>query len=296
MIENRNGFYAGLLAATEVGLGSALHAARIPLRGQFLSLNQIFILLRASLEESSSRFSPAMISNAAAVLKSLSPAGNKLTPMIAIAMQGWLFTLGILLFGHTFLGRFVGGALASLWAFIQPILLYGMIFGLNTLSSSFKEIFSFFPASESILLYCIGSLALLKIGLVIVLMQVPASWMDKYLRKINSTSKIKASNPALSPIKGALKQICKPLFLGSIVLSASFLYFAEKSAASLIWHLMRPLAVGFLLFYFLRLIPIQRLISSLENKSLFGQTLSAALNRIRTHSKISTLSPTDKTP
>jgi len=295
MIKNRNGFYAGLLAATEVGLGSALHAARIPLRGQFLSLNQIFILQRASLEESSSRFSPAIISNAAAVLKSLSPVGNKLTPMIAIAMQGWLFTVGTFLFGHTFLGRFVGGVLASLWAFLQPILLYGMIFGVKTLSASLREIFYFFPVSESLLLYCIGGLAILKISLVAVLMQIPASWTEKYLKKIDASKKIE-SDLTSSPLKGALKQIYKPMFLGSVLLSASFLYFAEGSAASLIWHLMRPLAVGFLFFYFLRWIPIQRLIPFLENKSLFGQTLSAALNKVRNHSKISTLSPTDKTP
>lgn len=301
---NLVGAYAGLLAITEVGLGSVLHAARVPLRGQFLSLNQIFLLMRASKEggKNASRFSPAAISNAAAVLKSLSPAGNKLTPMLAIGMQGWLFTLGILFFGHSILGRLVGGILASYWAFAQPILLYGLIFGTGILTGSFKELSHLFPASERILLYCVGGLVFIKTLLVLAMaVKLPSSWVDKYFLKMARFTFSESKSPssaALSAWKGALKQIFKPLFLFSIGLTALLLFFAEGSYASLIWHLLRPLACGFLLFYGLRWIPLEKIIPRLTKNSsgLFGQALAIALNRIRNYSNISSASPIDKTP
>ncbi len=297
--EDRNhlvGTYAGLLALAEVGLGSALHAARIPLRGQFLSLNQIFILMKASLD-GKKEASPAVISNIAAVLKSLSPAGNKLTPMLAIAMQGWLFSLGTLLFGHTFLGRLVGGILASFWAFAQPILLYGVIFGAGTLTVSFKEFARIFPFSGGALLYCICALAAAKALMVAAMAFLPFSWFDRWVSKISRWAAPKNRSIASSPIKGALRQMGKPLFLGSVVLTASLLYFAEKSSASLIWHLLRPLAIGFILFYSMRVFPIEKMIGRMKSSSAFGQALTIALNRLNgTHSNTSTESPADKKP
>jgi hypothetical protein len=70
---------AALLSIVEIGLGSFLHAFSIPFAGHFLSLNQGFILTRAAIETNDRR-SPGIISAVAALLKSLSPAGKKLTP------------------------------------------------------------------------------------------------------------------------------------------------------------------------------------------------------------------------
>ncbi len=290
------GTYAGLLAITEVGLGSALHAARVPFRGQFLSLNQIFLMMCASKEDgkTASRFSPAVLSNAAAVLKSLSPAGNKLTPMLAIAMQGWLFSCGTLLFGHTFLGRIVGGILASVWAFLQPLLLYGAIFGPEALLGSFQEFGKIFPFSEQAILGCMCGLAAFKVLIVVGLCFSPSSWASRWVAKLSRYAAQKPSS-SRSPFKGALKQICSPLFLASIGVTAVLLYFANGSSASLIWHLLRPLAIGFLLFYAIRVFPIEKFLKH-SNTGSFGQTLAIAMQRLKNYSMTSTESPTDKKP
>src|SRR5262245_14165135 len=104
------GYYAAILAVTEVGLGAFLHALQIPFFvGYTLSLNQIFLLNRASFEAGSgaSRLMPASLSCIGALLKALAPFGKKLMPMVAISMQGLLYTLAIVVFGHSRLGRVV---------------------------------------------------------------------------------------------------------------------------------------------------------------------------------------------
>jgi hypothetical protein len=116
------------LALTEIGLGSLLHNFKIPFSGHFLSLNQVFILSRATIE-SKNRSAGAEISGVVAILKTLSPMGKKLTPMLAISMQGVLFSLGTLVFGVNFIGVIVGAILSSLWAFIQPLLLLYLFYG-----------------------------------------------------------------------------------------------------------------------------------------------------------------------
>src|SRR6185295_7221686 len=86
--------YATLLSLTEVGLGSVLHAMHIPFTGQLLSLNQIAVLSHAT-KMHPEKSAPLTISVVAALLKSLSPIGKRLTPMLALTMQGLLFTFGI---------------------------------------------------------------------------------------------------------------------------------------------------------------------------------------------------------
>lgn len=105
------GIHATALSLSEVGLGSIMHALHIPFTGTLLSLNQIFLLTRSLSQVSlkSRTFSPFSISASAALIKCLTPIGKKLTPMLAICMQGMLYNLGILCFGNTLLGRLIGG-------------------------------------------------------------------------------------------------------------------------------------------------------------------------------------------
>ncbi|MFP5459829.1 MAG: hypothetical protein ACLGG7_13920, partial [Bacteriovoracia bacterium] len=101
---------AATLSLIEVGLGSLLHGLKLPFSGHVLSLNQSFILTRATLT-SGERRDAAVISTTAAILKSLSPAGKKLTPMLAIAVQGQLYYLGLLVAGTGVIGQLLGSLL-----------------------------------------------------------------------------------------------------------------------------------------------------------------------------------------
>lgn len=289
---NLIGAYAGLLAMTEIGLGGILHASRIPLRGQLLSLNQIFLLMRASSDDPyTSRLSPAAISSIAAVLKSLGPIGNKLTPMLAIATQGVLFTFGIVLFGHNFFGRLVGGILSSFWAFLQPILLYGLLLGPSgerALKTGIKELTRVLPLTEEMLLYTVIGIVMIKVVIVILMSafvkKLPQSWIASYSKKISGfmpTQEPKKQTKK-EALRGAYKQLCKPFFLLSVALTALILFLAERNYSVLIRHLLQPLALGFVVFFGMRLLPLDKIASRLEKQSSpFSQALRLALEKVR---------------
>jgi hypothetical protein len=63
-------------------------------------------------------------------LKALSPAGNRLRPMLAIGMQGALYGTSVQVLGWNFFGIALGGALVGAWAALQGFLLqYAMLGG-----------------------------------------------------------------------------------------------------------------------------------------------------------------------
>ena len=111
-----------LFASVEVGLGSLLHALHVPLRGQFLSLNQVFLLSLATRDDRSP-WSAVKISAYAGVMKAGFGQGQRLGPMVAITVQGLLFGLG----NAVLRALHLGAILASLWTFIQPYLVLSFL-------------------------------------------------------------------------------------------------------------------------------------------------------------------------
>jgi hypothetical protein len=270
---------AALLSATEVGLGSLLHGFRIPLSGQFLSLNQIFLLtfsLRRlrSKREQWPRLAPMTISNVAALLKSLAPAGKKLTPMLAISMQGFLFGIGTISLGRNLLGCLLGAVLSSLWAFAQPLLLYLIIFGKSLLDVAMyfvEKLSELMPVSIEQIQMALSVMIALKIVIatiiVLIAWYLPESWINRYQKKmLKMPLKIRATST--SPLKGALKDILHPIFLTSLGLSALFFYASDTSWSKLVILVARPLVVAFVLFYLLRVIPMDKLSSWLQRHGM----------------------------
>jgi hypothetical protein len=124
--------YAATQSIAEIGLGSLLHAARVPFTGHFLSLNQAAVMTWAAKTPGSRRERLSVLSAtalAAALLKSFSPVGKRLTPMLAISAQGLLFASGVLVAGANTVGLSLGAVLLGAWAFVQPVLLAYFLFG-----------------------------------------------------------------------------------------------------------------------------------------------------------------------
>jgi hypothetical protein len=292
--DDKIAFYAATLSFTEIGLGSALHAFHIPFTGQFLSLNQIAILSSAaeSFPKNEKNFASS-ISSIAALLKSLAPIGKKLTPMLAITMQGLLYTVGILLFGNTLAGRLLGAALSSLWSFIQPAIIYTIIFGdniwkaiaaLNKNLPTLPFIPSFIP--EGFFTYLIFSAIALK---VVVAMCISV-YIPGFLRIKASASPSKEANPSQKTaptswrkiIVLSFKDLFKPLFLLSLSLVALLFYFIETPPDWLYIALFRPIACGFLFFITLRVFPIERIVDRIVRKdSAFSRSFKAAIGIVK---------------
>lgn len=256
--------YAALLSLTEIGLGSALHSLRVPLAGQALSLNQIFLLSLAQ-RRTPMAFraadQPVRISIVTSILKSLSPAGKRLEPMLAISMQGLLFALGCRLGGRRLLGSLLGGIVAGLWAYLQPLMLYLIIFGKTLIDAGayfIDKLTELTPVTQDTLIVVLSiviSIKLLASATVVLLSQfLPEATIDQYLARLAQRARL-APRPMdqkpqnRPPWQLALRDMTRPWFVLSIVLTAVFFGLANAPASQAVWALLRPLAIGYIFFY-----------------------------------------------
>ncbi len=294
------GSHAAMLSITEVGLGSLLHSLHIPFSGHFLSLNQVFLLSRASslTGKSGSRFMPGSISFVAAALKSLSPAGKKLTPMLAISMQGFLYNVGIFCFGHTTVGRVTGATLSSLWGFLQPLLIYYCILGqmlVNTLQGLDEYQRSWMPFELPSIWYFVAAIISLKVVLAgstaYFAPKVSSQLMAKYTSRLTSAKVKRKPHSAVPMGEGrikktallAVKDLCVWPFIACVTLGSISFWFVEGGLSTLVvMNTLRPIAIGFLLFFAMRLLPMERLAAWLERQHMsLGQAFRVALFKVR---------------
>ena len=251
---------AAQLAVTEIGLGSLGHGFKIPLTGQLLSLNQLAFLLNALNCDKLSNASVFEISGIAAVLKSFSPAGQKLGPMLSICMQGFLFWTGTAVFGRNFAGQLLGAVLLCLWAFIQPFITLLMIYGNDLVKIgeySIKRLNEDYAFIATSLIYAVTGLLVLKLAIAIglVIYSVTKEQEIKLISENKISILISRQLPhgqTKNPFRAALKDLLKPVFLFSFILMLIFIWQFEGSVNLKIWLSLRPLATAFVLFYLLR--------------------------------------------
>lgn len=284
------GKQAAALSLIEIGLGSFLHSFKIPLAGHILSINQIAFLSRSCFKLKSPQ-SSLQISIITALLKSLSPAGKKLTPMLAIGAQGMLYYLGLTFFGINFIGLALAVLLSSLWALIQPILFIYILFGKNSIAVAehfIHEFEKFIPHVDRILLWILVGFMTVKFLLAFFISLFAIRLSDKdfenYQKKMILNIKVK-SPTGHSPFILAIKDLLNPLFILTFAMTALFFIFSNSSASlgHTIWGLLRPLALGFILFYIVRIYPMKNLSLFLHRKgySQLGKTLDTAIKAIQ---------------
>lgn len=247
------GIHASALGMAEVGLGSLLHALHIPFAGTVLSLNQIFLITRHLCFESNQQrtIAPFSISVGAALLKCLAPMGKKLTPMLAICMQGLLYNMGIFCFGNTLLGRLTGGLLSSVWSFCQQWLLY--LFLLGAPFTAAIEHHAWLKQAFIALVIAKMSVSALIVSCTPLL---PRSRFEQYVQVLSKgVQTIEPSRNKSRPLfVQVLADLCKPMFLLSLFITSLFLYFSQGASQLFIWLAIRPLGIGFFCFLLLRLI------------------------------------------
>jgi hypothetical protein len=289
------GKYAASLSLIEVALGSLLHSFRIPFSGNFLSLNQGYLLCRASLECKGSAVSVAYtISNVSAVLKSLAPAGKKLGPMLSLSMQGFLFSFGLWVGRETLLGMIFGMILLSFWTLLQPLLTYYLFFG-SELFAAFAYLFQktlpyhgLSLRQLSFLLFFVVALKASIAGALAIFAWKSIgkkTWQDALLEfaKKKGAKPLEGKGKAGSPLILALKDLLHPLFLVSLLATGFFLFFSQHEAGEKIWIMLRPLAIGFLFFYFSRTLMLDRWLTKLHGGrfSAFASACQHALKLLR---------------
>lgn len=251
---------AAQLSLTEICIGSIGHGFKIPLTGHVLSLNQLAFLLNALNKDQLPKSAVFEISGITAILKSFSPAGQKLGPMLSISMQGFLFWSSISVVGTNIFGQVAGAILLATWAFIQPLVTLFIIYGYDLINLSkhylkrLNDDYSFIADS---LIFALSGLIIIKLSIASA-MAIYSVLKKKEILLIgeNRMSKMIMQQiprgPQKDAFKTAIKDLFKPLFLMSFVLMLVFVWNIEGSVSQKIWFSLRPLAIAFVLFYLLR--------------------------------------------
>ena len=277
-----------MLSVIEIGLGSLIHGLNIPLGGHLLSLNQGFILSRAHIDLQDKR-AGGLISTTAALLKSLSPAGKKLTPMLAIALQGQLFGLGAFILGNNRLGLGLGMSLLCLWGFLQPLFFYSLVFGEKLWKMAqfyVEQLQGVLPVTMENLLWILAFLVFLKVLLGLVIVEMAFRLKATHVEAYSNWSKKfkKEANPRRqgNVFVQSLKELMSPFFSFTLVLMGVFFYFAQSEHSQFVWVLLRPVALGYLMILMLRLLPLEKLTLSLEKKNpRLARSVESALKHLR---------------
>jgi len=134
----RIGRYGAAAGAIEVSLGTVLNATKIPFRGVPMSIIQAIVLFFAG-SRLARPWMVIWVSYVAAALKALSPAGNRLRPMVAIAAQGSLFGLSVRLLGWNMAGISLGAWFVGAWAGLQGFIFQYVLLG-NALFDAYGEL------------------------------------------------------------------------------------------------------------------------------------------------------------
>lgn len=124
----RLGLYGGAAGGIEMSAGAALHAAQVPLRGMAMSSVQAAMMTLAGTGMSRPG-RVVWVPFISAGLKSLSPAGSRVRPMLAIVMQGLLFGGAVQALGWNVFSVTLGGALVGAWAAAQGVFLQYLMLG-----------------------------------------------------------------------------------------------------------------------------------------------------------------------
>lgn len=124
----RVGWFGALAGGIEVGAGSVVHGAKLPFGGLGMATTQAALLTRAA-EPLVDRGRVVWVALLSAAIKSLSPAGQRLRPMLAIAMQGWLYGRALRWLGWHRFAVGVGGFLMGCWAGSQGLLMQWLLVG-----------------------------------------------------------------------------------------------------------------------------------------------------------------------
>lgn len=262
-------YFGGAIAFFECTAGALFHSLHIPLTGQWLSLLQIGLLSLASRFDGGKYPAFAVkASSYAMVIKAAVSPGKKLTPMVAIFMQGALYNVPFLVWKSSLISRVIGASLASLWGVFQPFATLWIIFGGDAFDAWAKAL-SFIALDPLVLLLLIIGI---KMGLAITVAAL-ISWMKlDYLTALKG--RLKSLSLPESPVKGMpaevplskrmMKRVTKWPMLATLVLVPIFLAANKPDALGedVLYFFARSLA-GLLL---LEALPWERLFFWLKSR------------------------------
>ncbi len=289
---SRVGLYGAGSGGVEVTIGSALHGARVPLRGLVLSSTQAAVMAHAG-EGLGRRARVVWVPFIAAGLKALSPAGSRVRPMLAITIQGILFTLGSSLLGWNALGVGLGGALVGMWAAGQGVVLQYLLVG-SDLLRAYEAVVGWVDARWDVgMPGIVTAIAIWVVAWGLVSGAVTlAVWRRRALphrlrimmeRGVIRVRLQRHAGGRLAALGQAGRDIARPVFWIPIILVVTILVLSGSPAERAFWVVARAATVGFVLFSLVRMVNPPRVVAWLRTHGHWGPAIAftRALNEHR---------------
>lgn len=277
----RIGRYGAAAGAIEVTLGTVLNATKIPFRGVPMAIIQAMVLFFAG-NKLARPWLVIWVSYVAAALKALSPAGNRLRPMVAIAAQGSLFGLSVRLLGWNKVGISMGAWLIGAWAALQGFIFQYLLLG-NALFDAYGELQQWIstntgitivslPLLVTIYVFVVGSLAATVIGYF--------QWKKRPPKLLEKT----LSRPYKSPEKKKTEysswykklwfEYRQKAFWVPLAVVFVVLLFSGSSAAELAGLPLRAIGIIAAIFVIFSIMKPDRWINHLRNLGFWGAAIT----------------------
>ena len=286
----RIGLFGGAAGGLEMTVGAALHAAKIPLRGLAMSSLQAAMMVFAGtgLSQPGRVIWVPFISGG---LKALSPAGNRVRPMIAIIMQGLLFGGTVQALGWNFLAIGLGGALVGAWAALQGFFLQYLLLG-DELVRAYDTVVLWLADRWHItapgLPWLVGAWAVLH-AIVAGSIAVTAWYLRRppaALQRIIDKETIGSSGPAAAGAERPgwvrrLREFGRWQFWLPLLVVAGILLGSGRPWETVAWLVLRFFAVGCVLIALVSLLRPARWAEAMRRRGWWGPALalSGALER-----------------
>ncbi len=289
----RIGLYGGGAGGFEASVGALLHGGQVPLRGLFMSSMQSVIMTYAA-DGLGVRRRVVWVSFLAASLKAFSPTGNRLRPMLAITVQGFLYMLAITLLGWNALGAAAGGFLVGGWSAIQGVALQYLFVG-NELFRAYDSILQWVARQMDVKAF--GFLALVAAwtavcGLVTAVLTVlawgrrhrmPSRLREAMFRSVKGFSIEGKPAGMAAAFRHGFRDIARPLFWLPVVVVGGVMLASGSPLASILWVVVRAAGMGFVLFSAVRAFDVGRFMTWLQRRGHWGPALAyqRALSRFQ---------------
>jgi nucleoside-triphosphatase THEP1 len=288
----RVGGYGAGAGGVEIGLGSALHGVRVPGRGLILSSLQTAVMVTAG-AGLGHRSRVVWVPFIAAGLKAVSPAGNRLRPMLAITMQGLLFGGATSVFGWNPLGIGLGGWLVGAWAGAQGAILQYLLVGdqlIRAYASVTGWLTEHWNLSTPGLWTAIGvwivvwGLGAMSVGLFVHRRKsLPGRFRELMARRMEGLGNDHPASRRHALLLGA-KDLARPVFWIPLLIIAAIVLAAGAPWGDIFWMAARALTVGFVVFSLARGFQPRRFVGWLRRRGHWGPAV--ALDRaLRRHSR-----------
>lgn len=280
----RVGQYGAAAGGFEATIGTAMHETRLPFTGLFLSMVQSLVMMYAG-DRLGNRTRLMWVPFISAGLKALSPYGGRLRPMVAITIQGFLFTIATTVLGWNAIGILAGGWFVGAWAALQGVVLQYVFIGDNL-----------FPAVDIVIRWAASQFHLTMPGVVTMVFlwmllcgtlssivtlfawlrrhRLPArltTMLSKGTRGV--TRNVAAPTVGVAARRG-LQDLLRPMFWAPVIVVAAVIALTGSGWEEAMWVIVRAVTVGWVLFSVARLFDPRKFLAWLRRKGHWGPAMA----------------------